>query len=597
MVSKKVISLSLFRHPACDYDKMDLGPWQGRFYERCLPAIVRGYHVCFPGWQIRIHHDESLFASPYAPALFRMQTLGLVELRYMGKAETLGQGSLWRFAPLSDPDVDVFLTRDVDAMPTPREAGLVREWLDDAGSSLHCIHDAPVHGGLMTGMMGVRRSRFLARMQLSTRHDFSVPDALHSWGVLNGLDMNVKESDQVVLNRVVRNALTGSIMFHQGRGAPPQQGDECYPVAEQFRGSIGMDALVSLFGPYHTMPTESELLDRLNSCAPHIGAPFDHAVAIRTYDELFPRFGAQSAIRNCEAGFDYIEPPGRRQRVILACDLNRVYGFFLPITASFWTDLGYVPTILLVGTPAEWFSDKALGYAVNMAVTLGAEVRWVPDRKGFQTSTVAQCVRITAGSVPGLRDDDYVLTGDVDMFPMPMMGPFLRQGNPDAKFHLFYANAYAHEPEPHFPLCYMGGTVAAWRSFIPETLDQVLAALGPQETWTGGPTGTAWTAWNHDEMWASRKIASHPDFVPHVQKIWRDPQQDRLDRAWWDRCPPPAACVDCHALRAGWTEENWPRLMTAFQAVTPMAGSIAHYRDNFVRLMDGDNFVRVPDLA
>lgn len=590
---KNVVSLSLFRHSACDYNKPESlaqqGEWAGYFYERCLPSIIHAYLVLYPGWEIRIHHDDSVFRSPYASSLMKMHDEGIIRMVYMGRAETLGQGSLWRFAPLTDADVEVFITRDVDSLPTPRESGLVRDWLSTT-ESVHCIHDAPVHTGLMTGMLGIRRGRVAGRLALADPAGsfYDDPNALHGFGLRSGLDMNVKEHDQTVLNRLLARAAVGSALIHRAECAPASPPFESIVIAPDYIGG-------PVAGERHAY--QDEFYREWNGLTRCIGSPFDPRPAQkwlnRSLETGFVASDARDCVRAAQWCEDYtfMMAPGSKignKRVLLSCDASPVYAFFLPIVAAAWRALGFQPTIMLVGdTPdpcRHWVKTPALDLAMREAVRAGADVRFVAARKGFLPSTVAQCVRVTAASIDGLRPDEYVLTGDVDMIPLRDMTNFLKQGMPDAWMHLYHGYAYEHEPEAHFPLCYMGATVEHWRHFLPVTLDECLDALGARDTWD---SETSWKAWNHDEKWASARIAASPDFGGHVQRIRRNPDLNRVDRAWWDRSPAVELCVDCHALRPGYSDENWGRIREVLGTIfdTNKLDRVSSYRDLFLRYL------------
>lgn len=62
----------------------------------------------------------------------------------------------WRFLAVEDPSIDHVLIRDGDALPTPREAAAVREWLI-SGKALHIMRDHPHHGvPIPGGLWGYR---------------------------------------------------------------------------------------------------------------------------------------------------------------------------------------------------------------------------------------------------------------------------------------------------------------------------------------------------------------------------------------------------------------------------------------------------------
>lgn len=63
---------------------------------------------------------------------------------------------LWRFEPISDESVDVFISRDTDSRLNYRERRAVDEWLE-SNKSLHIMRDHAYHGTpILGGMWGLR---------------------------------------------------------------------------------------------------------------------------------------------------------------------------------------------------------------------------------------------------------------------------------------------------------------------------------------------------------------------------------------------------------------------------------------------------------
>ena len=56
----------------------------------------------------------------------------------------------WRFFPTLDPQVDIYLCRDLDSRPSQREVAAVREWLR-SGLAIHSMRDNPAHDTPLLG--------------------------------------------------------------------------------------------------------------------------------------------------------------------------------------------------------------------------------------------------------------------------------------------------------------------------------------------------------------------------------------------------------------------------------------------------------------
>jgi len=59
---------------------------------------------------------------------------------------------IWRFLPAIDPQVDVFLSRDLDSRINPREAAAFSQFLA-SNAKVHVMRDHPAHGAVMMGGM------------------------------------------------------------------------------------------------------------------------------------------------------------------------------------------------------------------------------------------------------------------------------------------------------------------------------------------------------------------------------------------------------------------------------------------------------------
>lgn len=73
---------------------------------------------------------------------------------------------IWRFFPLLDPQVDHFVSRDLDSHLNAREAAAVGEWLGEAGAdgkAFHFMRDHPAHGIEILGSGWGVRMRQLER--------------------------------------------------------------------------------------------------------------------------------------------------------------------------------------------------------------------------------------------------------------------------------------------------------------------------------------------------------------------------------------------------------------------------------------------------
>lgn len=103
----------------------------------------------YPGWQVRIYHDDSV----PLPVQALLRELG-ADLRLQPGAQTTRQKLCWRFHVANDPTVHRFLVRDIDSVLHARERAAVDAWIE-SGKTFHAMRDWWTHTDLMlAGMWG-----------------------------------------------------------------------------------------------------------------------------------------------------------------------------------------------------------------------------------------------------------------------------------------------------------------------------------------------------------------------------------------------------------------------------------------------------------
>jgi len=251
------------------------------------------------------------------------------------------------------------------------------------------------------------------------------------------------------------------------------------------------------------------------------------------------------------------------KRVILGCDTNLDYAFSLPIACLAWRKRGWLPTIIFAGDVADWMREPRLYLVASRCRELGAEATWVGRfSEVSRTSTVAQCSRLLGHLVPGIESGDDLITSDADMIPV---GPWVggRALEPGT-FQSYYANAYAGEGIPHWPICYLRAEASTWAEVMGGgTLREALAdllSLAPSDS-----TG----AWNFDEHEFGRRLVAWGGYATRARFVDRRFVEGewRIDRCGWNdamgevsRRGSLQGVADAHIIRPGWTDENWPRL-------------------------------------
>jgi len=105
----------------------------------------------FNDWEMRVYHNDSVPGDI-------LNELALNGVRLLNTGEDRGfVGSMWRFYPISDPEVEYFISRDCDSRISERDIVAVQEWLA-SNKYFHIIRDHPIgHGWPMNaGMWGAK---------------------------------------------------------------------------------------------------------------------------------------------------------------------------------------------------------------------------------------------------------------------------------------------------------------------------------------------------------------------------------------------------------------------------------------------------------
>lgn len=74
---------------------------------------------------------------------------------------------VWRFFPIGDPTVDIFMVRDIDSAVVTRGASAVKQWLE-SDKIFHTMRDHPDHNAwVMGGLWGAKNTA----LDNTTRHN------------------------------------------------------------------------------------------------------------------------------------------------------------------------------------------------------------------------------------------------------------------------------------------------------------------------------------------------------------------------------------------------------------------------------------------
>lgn len=303
------------------------------------------------------------------------------------------------------------------------------------------------------------------------------------------------------------------------------------------------------------------------------------------------------------------------------------YLFFAPLTTIIWkTLMNYEPICIIVHKSDKNSKvSKMISFVESKIKEAGGIPILIPipshnvekptneknqqHKLGLRLSTVSQVIRLFAAALDFIKEEDYVLTSDVDIWPLDYFYFEPPKQKNDAKtsfFSVLYSNIYTRE-EAMYPICYLGAEKSTWKSImeIPssKTLknEQLLKELTIQALETGKKQSKGWenrekgsVQWNFDQkliysqtqkllsrqnsIWSkifSKQEGDYP--MLSLLKKQRYTEFDRIDRGYWPKFPyfskdPKTSNFisenellmskkDSHLLRPGDTSPNFEMLL------------------------------------
>ncbi len=135
-----VISMGLYAHEAKYLELI----------KTRLPRYRDAMDTFYPGWRLRIYHDESVPLSVLESVAARgAETILVTDFK------GFIAGMFWRFFVADDPNVDRYIVRDLDSDFIWRERAAIDEWIR-SNFSFHSMadadnHDVPIMGGMWGG--------------------------------------------------------------------------------------------------------------------------------------------------------------------------------------------------------------------------------------------------------------------------------------------------------------------------------------------------------------------------------------------------------------------------------------------------------------
>lgn len=163
---QKVISFAL-THQNVNHIKTE------HIYLNGIKENLKRIRILYPGYTLRLYTDIVLESkSKYCTIFCENNDFFWCNIH---KSPSLGnlskiEPSIWRFTPLGDETVDIFLSRDLEAYILKREADAVKDWLRASSKSIHLMRDGPNQEHEMEGgMWGASNNRLGLNKAMSLR--------------------------------------------------------------------------------------------------------------------------------------------------------------------------------------------------------------------------------------------------------------------------------------------------------------------------------------------------------------------------------------------------------------------------------------------
>jgi hypothetical protein len=192
-------------------------------YWRMVPFTLLANSIYYPDWKTRIYVHRDAWETPGAKFLEETVKAAPESAECVKVERRFAPGQMkpmiFRMMALWDLEVDLFMTRDLDASPSTREAKAVRFWERSGclfgGIRSYLLHSIPLMGGL---------SAFHAAKVRTLIHDsfekFLILGDEYA-GVQNGKEWEWN-TDQWFMSHYFRGLLYGCLDFPMGSANPMQ---------------------------------------------------------------------------------------------------------------------------------------------------------------------------------------------------------------------------------------------------------------------------------------------------------------------------------------------------------------------------------------
>ena len=251
---------------------------------------------------------------------------------------------------------------------------------------------------------------------------------------------------------------------------------------------------------------------------------------------------------------------GAMKYAILSTTTDEEYSFYAPITARMWVEIGYKPYVFLGGSVAkDWIPNKANNVVFKELNSLCLEGREIAFARGCSKQLSIKLVRWYAACLSFFKPDDYLLTSDIDLWPLSFA--WYSSQDPEKRYHLF--NGDIHGGVMH-STCHIGASADRWRSLMKiKAGDDIVNRIELATEEAFKRHDSSWIGRRSDEQFMKSRILDHPSYPADFEFINRGtPPEGRIDRESWPEKVESGggAAIDAHLLRPGTDPRVWKRV-------------------------------------
>lgn len=266
-------------------------------------------------------------------------------------------------------------------------------------------------------------------------------------------------------------------------------------------------------------------------------------------------------------------------KIILSCDQNQEYLFYVPITTFVCEYFGFKPLVIILGKSK--YTDLVYEYTKKFT---NSEIIEIDSISPYRDTTIVQFSRLYAACL--IEDEDeYIMTGDIDML---ILNNYLYNDFDKMNLHGSDLTGYVH-----YPICYIGMTVKKWRNLLDleygKFKENMLRDLEEEKKLATSEVFTDF--WYTDQRFITRRIKEYGEDKFNIVDRTHNAgfAVKRIDRALpltWDiKCDDDY--IDCHMLKNGYVEENFNKILNVIKLkVDKDSVWMKEYREKYIKIIN-----------